>query len=104
MSLEAIKSIGETEENARQALLYAQQRARNSIEEARISGNEAVSAAAARADSEVLQLRRDADANAAESAKALVSSTANRRASLRARAESRLDKAAELIVERIVNS
>jgi len=103
MSLEAIKSIGQAEDGARQARLLAQQKARESIEAAEKAGKEAVASTLARAESEIAELKRTSDRNAAEQAQELASKTANRQATLRARAEGRLQKAAQLIVERIVN-
>ncbi|MDR1299767.1 MAG: hypothetical protein LBJ84_05895 [Oscillospiraceae bacterium] len=102
MSLEAIKSISEAEERARKAKLEAQQRAEKAADEARKAGNYAIEAAIERAESEVAALKRAADAKAAGNAKELVSSTANKRANIRARAEGRLDVVAGVIVERIV--
>jgi V/A-type H+-transporting ATPase subunit G/H len=103
LSLEAIKCISEAEEEARQAKLRAQQNARASVEEAEKAGKEAVSSSQARADTEIAELLRMADQKAAEQAVELASTTANRQATLRARAGSRLDKAAAYIIERIVD-
>jgi V/A-type H+-transporting ATPase subunit G/H len=102
MSLEAIKSISEAEERARKAKQEAQQRAEKAADDARKAGNDAIEATIERAQTEVAALKRAADAKAAESAKELVSTTANKRAAIRARAEGRLDAAAGIIVERIV--
>ncbi|MDR2357278.1 MAG: hypothetical protein LBD92_04230 [Oscillospiraceae bacterium] len=102
MSLEAIKSISEAEEREKKAKQEAQQRAGKAIDEAHRAGNDAVQATVERAESEVAALKRAADAKAAEGAKELSSTTANKRASIKARAESRLDAAAGIIIERIV--
>ena len=104
MPLEAIKSISAAEDEARQAKLEAQQKAREAIEAAEKSGKAAVASAVARAETETADLKHLADQKAAENAVELASTTANRQATLRARAESRLDKAAQLIIERIVNA
>ena len=103
MSLEAIKSISAAEDEARQAKLLAQQKARESVEAAENAGKEAIASMKTRAESEIAHLKRTADQKAADQAVELASTTANRQATLRARAEGRLDKAAQLIVERIVN-
>ena len=103
LSLEAITSISAAEEEARQSKLVAQQKARESIEAAEKSGKESLAAAYIRAETEVAQLKRAADQKAADQAVELASTTATRQATLRARAEGRIDKAAQLIVERIVN-
>ena len=50
------------------------------------------------------ELRQKADEKAKAEAAELSATTENKRASLRARAEERIDKAAQLVVERIVNS
>ena len=103
MSLDAIKSIGDAEEKARLAILTAQREAALAIEQVENEGKATVAATVSRAKNEIAHLKRASDAKVAENAKELVSNTANRRAALRARAESRLDKAAGMIVERIVN-
>jgi V/A-type H+-transporting ATPase subunit G/H len=102
MSLEAIKSISEAEERAKKARQEAQQNARKAIDDAHKAGNDSVEATIERAESEVAALKRAADAKAAESAKELLSTTANKRAAIKARAEGRLDAAAGIIIERIV--
>ena len=103
MSLEAIKSISAAEDEARQAVLQAQQKAQKSIEEAEKAGKESIASMAQRAELEIAQLKRAADQKAEEQAIELASTTANRQATLRARAEGRIDKAAQLIIERIVS-
>ena len=103
MSLEAIKSISAAEDEARQAKNRAQQKSEEAIEEAERTGKDSVSSVVKRAESEIASLIRSADQEAAEQAIELASTTANRQATLRARAEGRIDKAAMLIVERIVN-
>ena len=103
MSLDAIKSISDAEEKARLAILSAQREAALAVEQVETAGKETVAATVLRAKNEIAHLKRASDAKSAEAAKELVSNTANRRAAIRARAESRLDKAALMIVERIVN-
>jgi V/A-type H+-transporting ATPase subunit G/H len=102
MSLEAIKSISQAEEQAKKARLEARQKADKAIDDAQKAGNDTVKATVSRAESEVAVLKKTYDAKAAENAKDLVSATANKRAAIRARAEGRLDKAAGVVVERIV--
>jgi len=103
LPLDALKKISLAEDNARQAILYAQKKAREAIESAELAGREGIASAVSRAETMITQLKRTADRKAAESAVDLASTTANRQAAIRVRAEGRLDKAAELIVERIVN-
>jgi V/A-type H+-transporting ATPase subunit G/H len=103
VSLEAIKSIGAAEDEARQAKISAQQKAREDVEEAEKNGKESLASMVANAESEIAELNLTFDQKAATQAAEIVSTTANRQATLRARAEGRLEKAAQLIVERIVN-
>ena len=102
MSLEAMMSICEAEDEARQKTLLAHEKAQEEIAEAEKDGKAAVAKTIARAKSEIEHLTRAADHKATEQAKELASKTANRQATLRARAERRVDDAARLIVERIV--
>lgn len=60
-------------------------------------------AARKKAESEVRELRAKSDEKAKQDAVALASDTENRKAAMRARADARMDKAAALIVERVVN-
>ena len=99
-----MKSITTVENEARQAKLLAQAKAQEVIEKTIKTGEAAVAATLARAESEVAYLKRQADQKAAEQAVELASTTANRRATLRARAERRLDAAAQRIVERILRA
>jgi len=103
VSVEALKSVCAAEEEARQAISLARQNALEAVEAAQRAGTEAVASTVARAESEIAHLTRAMDHRATESAKELASKTANRQATLRARAGRRLDAAAGLIVERIVN-
>jgi V/A-type H+-transporting ATPase subunit G/H len=102
--LEALELIGAAEEEAHQAKLLAQQNAQKAIEEAEKAGESTVASTLARAESEIAHLMRVSDQKATQHAIELASKTANRQATLRARAERRLDTAAQLIVERIVRT
>lgn len=104
MSLEAIKSISAAEELARQRKLEAEQNAKKALDETDKAGRADIDAAKARAETEIKQLMRAAEAKATENALALNQKTANKQAAMRAHAESRMDQAAQRIVERIVNS
>ena len=101
---EALKSICAIEAEAREAKLLAQQRAQEMLDESKRTGQEAIASTLARAESEIAHLRRLSNQKAAEQALELASTTANRQATLRARAERLLDTAAALIVERIINT
>ena len=102
MSLKAMKVICIVEEAARQARVLAHKQAQESIDEADRNGKESVASTLARAKSEIAHLIHTLDQRATEEAIKLASTTANRQATKRARAERRLDDAASLIVERIV--
>ena len=103
MFLEAIIAISQAEHEASRAISLAQENADKAIEAAQTSGKDTVASTIARAEAEIAHLTRAMDQKAMEEAKELASTTANRQATLRARAERRLDEAAMLIVERIVN-
>jgi V/A-type H+-transporting ATPase subunit G/H len=103
VSLDAIQTITAAEEAARRALLDAQAEARRSAEDSERAGRETVDEARTQAEEEIRGMKRELDIKAAERAKELAETTSNRRATLRAHAEVRLNRAAELIVERIVS-
>lgn len=103
MCLEAMKSIKTAEEEARLSIALAQRNARQTIDDAENAGKDSVASTLTRAESEIAHLKRYADQKAASQAVELASTTANRQATLRARADRRLDAAAQLIVERILN-
>lgn len=104
MSFEAIASIAEAEARAKQTAADAEARAKQMIADAETAGKAAVEAACEKADSEVAELRRQADEKAIREANARSSENENLKAALRAKAETKLNKAAKLVVERIVNS
>lgn len=104
MSLEAIKTITEAEEAARRLKAEAAVDAKRMISEAKAAGQKALEAAEQKANEELRGLRGKADEKATSDAKELAENTENKKAAMRVRAEGRLDKAAQLIVERIVNS
>ena len=103
MFIESIKTINLAEEEARKAILLAQDNANEAIESAQIAGKDIVASTIARAESEIAHLTRTMDHKATEEAMELASTVANRQATLRARAERRLEEASVLIFERIVN-
>jgi len=103
MLVEALKMIRAEEEDALLAVSTAQQLAAEQIEEEHRAGEEAVAATLVRAQTEISHLIKALDQKATTEAKELASTTANRQAALRARAERRLDAASKLIFERIMN-
>ena len=103
MPLEAILRIKAAEDEALEAKRRAEENARNAIDEVIQDGEARVAAAIARAQSLSSQLKRTAEKKAAASAVDLASTTANRQAAIGARAQARLENAAKLIAERIMD-
>jgi len=104
MSFEAITGITDAEAAAKASVAAAEAKARQMIQEAENAGKAAVEAALAKADSELAQLRKQVDEKAELDAQALSDDLENKKAVLRAKAGARLDAAAKLVAERIVNS
>ncbi|MCL2401562.1 MAG: hypothetical protein FWC90_02840 [Oscillospiraceae bacterium] len=101
--MDAIKKIQAAEDEGRESIILAREKARETINSAEEEGEQALDAARVRAESEIAELVRGYDQQAAEVARELAETTANRQAMLRARAEGRLEKAAAFIVERIMD-
>lgn len=102
MPLEAIKTIGETEEAARIVKAEAAAQARKMISDAEEAGKAAVEAAKEKARGELAVLRIKAAEKAKADAEALVRKTENRKAGMEVHADRRTDEAVKLVVERIV--
>lgn len=103
MSLEALDTIALAEEKARQIRAAAGTEADKILREADDAVTVMVAAAEGKADDEIRELMRKADEKAKEDAEVLASNTRNRQAAMKARADQRMEKAAQSIVERIVN-
>ena len=101
---EALTDICKAEAAAWERIEAANARARESIAGAEAEGQDSIEKTLARAESEIAYLTRTAEKKVTESALELASKTANRQATIRARAERRLDSAAEYIYERIVKN
>ena len=100
---DSIKLILAAEYEANQVKLIVLNKSKESIEQAKIDGEKTVTATLARAESEIEQLKKASDRKAMEAAAELASSTANKLATMRARAERRLDTVAQRIFERIIS-
>jgi len=100
---DSIKYILAAEYEANQVKLIVLNKSKESIEKMENDGKNTVASTLARAESEIEQLRKTSDRKAMEDATELASSTANRLATMRARADRRLDTVAQRIFERIVN-
>ena len=103
MLADSLKYILAAEYEANQVKLIVLNRSKETIEQAKIDREKAVTASIARAESELEQLKKASDRKAMQAATELASSTANRLATMRARAERRLDTVAERIFERIIS-
>jgi len=103
MLAESVKYVLAAEYEANQVKLIVLNKSKESIEKAIADGEDLIKVALERADVEIKQLKKASDLKATESAAELASSTANRLATMRARAEKRLDTVAQRIFERIVN-
>ena len=103
MSFEAITQINLAEESAKKgrAQVIADSKAAEAA--AVEAGKAAVEAAVANARQQVQALQAEAEAKATAKANALAGETENQKAAMRACAEGKLEQAAALIVERIVN-
>jgi V/A-type H+-transporting ATPase subunit G/H len=104
MSFEAITTIAQAENEAKAAVSAAEAKSKQLIADAEAAGKAAVEAAGSKADEELAELSRQAKEKAKGDAQTLAGELENQKAALRARAEARLDQAASLVVERIVNS
>ena len=100
---DSIKLILAAEYEANQVKLIVLNKSKETIEQAEAEGQKAITATLARAESELEQLRKASDRKAMDAAIELASKTENRLATMRARAEKRLDTVAERIFERIIS-
>lgn len=103
MSLEAIDTISVAEENSRLKKQEAAAEAKKMIANAEEQGKKAVEAARERAVAELEEQSTKALEKAKEEALEMACNTENRKAAMLVKAESRADKAINIVVERIVN-
>lgn len=104
MSLEAISTIKDAEDRARAMKQESAAEAKRAIADACRQGDEVFAAAVKKAEDEIREMMAEADEQAKKSAAEMAGQNENKKAAMRARAEVKLEKSAELIVERIVNS
>ena len=104
MSFEAISNIAQAEAQAKNAVAGAEARAKQLAADAESAGKLAVEATVQKAEAELTELGRQVDEKAQAQAESLAAELENQKAVLRAKAEGKLDAAAALVVERIVNS
>lgn len=103
MSFEAITQINQAEEAAKKGRAQVIADAKAAEAAAVEAGKAAVEAAVVNARQQVQDMQAELEAKANAAAEVLASETENRKAAMRACAEGKLDQAAALIVERIVN-
>lgn len=103
MSFEAITTIRDAENRAKQIQADAQAAAAAGVEAAQAEGKAAIEAAVGKAQRELQTLRAKSDEKAKADAEKLAAETKNKEAAMRIKAKTNLDRAASLIVERIVN-
>lgn len=103
MPFEAMESLTAAEEQVRKMRADAAVGAKQRIAEAKENGEKTVAEAVRKAQSEIAEMKRLAEEKAKSDALALAESNENRKAAMKAKAESHADKAVEFIVERIVN-
>ena len=104
MSFEAISNIAQAEAQAKSQIASAEVRAKQLAADAESAGKLAVEAAVQKAEAELKELSRQVNDKARGQAGDLAKKLENQKAALRARAEGKLDAAAAIVVERIVNS
>ena len=104
MSFEAIYNISQAESEGKAAVAAAEAKAKGLIAEAEAAGKASVQEAIARADRELEMLYARAGEKNSSDAGALARELEDRKAALLAKAQARLDSAASLVVERIVNN
>ena len=103
MSREAMETLAASEERVRRMRADAAAAAKQSIADARENGERLIAEAIRKSAEEIGELTRQADEKAKADAMELAGNNENRKAVLRAKAESRAGQAVDLIVERIVN-
>ena len=104
MSREAMETLAASEEMVRRMRADAAAAAKQSIADARENGEKLIAEAVRKSAEEIAELSRKSDEKAKADALELAGSNENRKAVMRAKAESKAQQAIDLIVERIVNS
>lgn len=104
MSLEAVKQVTDAEQRAKVRKAQAAQDARRLVAEAEKAGQQAVAQAKQKAQLQITELMEQAERNAAAHTAAVVKETEGQCEELRAEAQRRLEKAASLIVGKVVDA
>ena len=103
MSLEAIQTITESEQGAKQRIQSAAEEAKKIVSDAERTGQAKVIEARAEADSQVKTMMKQAEERAAQHEASVMAEMRQACQGMRQAAEDRLPAAAELIVRRVVN-
>lgn len=103
MSFDAITSIAQAEDAAKVAVQYAKAQAKQMLADAETAGKASVDASVVRAEKELDELRLKSDEKSVSDAKKLRRELDAKKAFLRAEAQAKLEAAAALVAERIVN-
>lgn len=104
MSFESINSVKTAEDKAKKILAEAQAQAKQMIADTEAKGENDRFDAEDKANRELAELKLKTEALADEATKEIFSAAETKKAVLKAKADSRMEKAAALIVERIVNA
>lgn len=104
MSLDAIKQVTQAEAETKQRKADATVAARKLISDAEQAGQEALRSARTQAEAKARELMAQAEERAAVRTAEITAQAKQECAALRSTAESRLEKAADLIVRRVVSS
>jgi len=104
MSQEAIQTVENAQETARQRRQEAVAAAKQAVEDAVLAGEARVRAAVEKAEAECADMMREAETGAVKAVQDMASNTENKKAAIRARAEKAMDRAVDLITERIVSA
>jgi len=103
MSFEAVTSISQAEEAAAKVVAEAKQKAAQMVLDAEAAGKASIENSVKKADEELLQLKDKADKLSEKSASDFLAGVEDEKSKLRSAAQDKLEKAATLVVERIVN-
>ena len=103
MSFDAITGIAQAENAAKVAVSFAEAQARQMLADAEAAGKEAVDEALKKAGKDLELLARQSEIKLENDTAAASGKMETRKAVLRAAAESRMDKAASLIVDRVLS-
>lgn len=103
MSFEVISAVKNAEEQAESIISGAKADAKQMLADVKNQGETAIAAAVARAESELVELRKKSEEKAESNSGQILGNSENKKAVIRAKAEARLEAAADIIVERIVN-